>query len=315
MRSLFATLAVCCCSVAIHAAELKPIATVRLPCESPYQFVSPSGEQIAVRCTDHSIRLVDIATGREQHVFSSDDHVTEYSFSRDGRWFAVGLRDGSAEIVPTSGSGEPKRWKATTRGVSVIEFLADDNFILIAGNDEPGQIWDVSDIPKVRATLHSDFAGLTASAVSPDGKQLATAEGDTVLRVYDTSTWKTTREYPDLKLETFAIAFTDDGKSLLAGGVQDYISLFDLSSGNETHRLGGEVGSVIEIMPLDDNERAVTMYFNEDTLKRHWAVWNLETLKTESLATEHPFTGGGIVRGKRWFASAAGKSLQIWEYQ
>ena len=210
--------------------------------------------------------------------------------------------------MPTSGSGEPKRWKATTRGVSAIAFLADDDSILIAGNDEPGQIWDVSGIPKVRATLHSDFAGLTASAISSDGKQLATAEGDTVLRVYDTSTWKVEREYPDLKLETFAVAFTVDGKFLLAGGVVDYISLIDLSS-------GGEVGSVIEIMPLGDNQRAVTMYFNEDTLKLHWAVWNLETLKTEPLTLERPLTGGGIVRGKRWFASAAGNSLQIWEYQ
>ena len=101
MRSLFVTFSLYCCSLAIHAAELKPIATVPLPCESPDQFVSPSGEQIAVRCTDHSIRLVDIATGREQHLFPSDDHVTRYSFSRDGRRFAVGLRDGSAEIVPT----------------------------------------------------------------------------------------------------------------------------------------------------------------------------------------------------------------------
>jgi hypothetical protein len=315
MRRLFVTVAVCCCGLAIHAGELKSIATVHLSCESPSQFVSPSGEQIAVRCGDHSIRLLDIATGREQHVFPPDDHVTDYSFSRDGRWFAVGLGGGSAEIVPTSGSGEPKRWKATTRGVSAIEFLADDDSILIAGNDEPGQIWDVSGIPKVRATLHSDFAGLTASAISSDGKQLATAEGDTVLRVYDTSTWKVAREYPDLKLETFAVAFTADGKFLLAGGVEDYISLIDLSSGHETHRLGGEVGSVIEIMPLGDNQRAVTMYFNEDTLKTHWAVWNLETLKTEPLAAERPFTGGGIVHGKRWFVSATGNSLQIWEYQ
>ena len=137
MRRLFVTVAVCCCGLAIHAGELKSIATVHLSCESPSQFVSPSGEQIAVRCGDHSIRLLDIATGREQHVFPPDDHVTDYSFSRDGRWFAVGLGGGSAEIVPTSGSGEPKRWKATTRGVSAIEFLADDDSILIAGNDEP----------------------------------------------------------------------------------------------------------------------------------------------------------------------------------
>jgi WD40 repeat protein len=315
MRTLFTFVAVCCC-VVVHAVELKPVATVHLPCESQAQVVSPSGDQVAVRCKDHTLRLINVATGREQHVFNADDSVSAYNYSRDGLWFAVGLKDGSAEIVPASGSGALKKWKADNRRIDTVQFLADSASILVAGADRPGQVWDVSGEPKLRASLHSDFAGLTACAVSPDGKLLATADGDTVLRVYDTSTWKMALEYRGFKLETFAVPFSNDGKYLLAGGADDHIAVLDLSSGTEVHRLAGEHGAVGDILPLGDNRRVAVLYFDSDGLKPpHQVVWNLETLKAEPLTAEHPFTGGGLVRGKLWVASATGGSLQVWEYQ
>lgn len=315
MRTLLTIIVGCCC-VSVSAVELKPVATVNLPCESESQIVSPSGDQVAVQCKDHTMHLVDIATGREQHVFAADNRVSAYDYSRDGRWFAVGLSDGWAEIVPTSATGEPKRWKADSRRIDAIQFLADGDSIVVAGADKPGGIWDVTGTPKLRASLHSDFAGLTACAVSPDGKLLATADGDTVLRIYDTSTWKMVHEYRGFKLETFAVPFTSDGKYLLAGGADDHISVLDLSLGREVHRLRGETGVVGGIVPMGDNRRAAALYFDGNGLKPpHQVVWNLDTFKAEPLTAEHPLTGGGLVRGKLWIASANGRSLQIWEYE
>jgi dipeptidyl aminopeptidase/acylaminoacyl peptidase len=308
-------LVIVCCVLAVHAGELKPVATVHLPCESSSQLVSPNGEQLAVRCKDHSLRLVDIATGREQHVFPGDNPIASFSYSRDGRWFAAGLNGGWVEIVPTSGSASPKKWKADDHRIDSVQFLGGD-LILVAGADQAGGIWDIRDAPKLRAGLHSDFAGLTASALSPDGKMLATADGDTVLRVYDTSSWKIAHEYRGLKLETFAVPFTSDGKHLLAGGADDHISLLDLSSGTEVHRLSAEMGYVAEILPLGDNRRAAVVYLDTDGLKPPRAVvWNLDTFNAEPLNAEHPLTGGGLVRGKLWVVSATGSSLQAWEYQ
>jgi WD40 repeat protein len=314
MRAWLSSIAVCCC-LAVHAAELKPVATVHLPCESPSQMVSPNGEQLAVRCKDHSLRLVDIATGREQHVFPGENPVASFAYSRDGRWFAAGMNGGWVEIVPTSGPAAPKRWKADDHRIDTVQFLGGD-LILVAGADQPGGIWDVRDAPVLRANLHSDFAGLTASAVSDDGKLLATADGDTVLRVYDTSTWKVAHEYRDLKLETFAVPFSSDGKYLLAGGADDHISVLDVASGTEVHRLSGETGYVAAILPLGDNRRAAVVYLDTDGLKPpHAVVWNLDTLKAEPLTAERPLTGGGLVRGKLWVTTATGNSLQAWEYQ
>ena len=315
MRAWLSSVAVCCC-LAVHAAELKPVATVHLPCESPSQMVSPNGEQLAVRCKDHSLRLVDIASGRDQHVFPGDNPVASFTYSRDGRWFAAGMNGGWVEIVATSDPAATKRWKAGDHRIDTVLFLADGDSILVAGADQPGGVWDIRDAPKLRASLHSDFAGLTACAVSPDGKLLATADGDTVVRVYDTSTWKMTHEYRGLRLETFAVPFTGDGKYLMAGGADDHISVLDLSAETEAHRLSGQTGYVADILPLGDNRRAAVVYLDTDGLKPPRAVvWNLDTFKAEPLPAEHPLTGVGLVRGKLWVVSTVGSSLQAWEYQ
>ena len=314
MRAWRAILVVGCC-VAVQAAEFKPVAKVQLPCESSSQMVSPNGDQVAVRCKDHSLRLVDMAGGREQHVFTGDNPVASSAYSRDGRWFAVGLNGGWVEIVPTSGSAAAKKWKADEHRIDTVQFLGGD-LILVAGADQPGGIWEVRDVPKLLASLQSDFAGLTASAISDDGKLLATADGDTVLRVYDTSSWKKTQEYRGLKLETFAVPFTRDGKYLLAGGADNYISVLEAASGKEVHRLGGETGYVVDILPLGDSRNAVAVYLDTDGLKPpHAVVWNLETMKAEPLKPEHQPTGGGLVRGKLWVTSADGSWLQAWAYQ
>jgi len=315
MRSWFICITVGCC-LAVHAAELKPVATVHLSCESPSQMVSPNGGQLAVRCKDHTLHLVDVANGHEQYVFSAAVGVSSYAYSRDGRWFAAGTKEGWVEIVPTSGSASPKRWRADDRRIDTVQFLADGDSLLVAGADKPGAVWDVREAPKLRASLHSDFAGLTACALSPDGKLLATADGDTVLRIYDTATWKIVREYRGIKLETFAVPFTGDGKYLLAGGADDHISVLEVSSGTEVRKLGGQAGYVGEILPLGDNRRAAVVYLDNNGLKPpRPMMWNLETLKAEPLTSERPLTGGGLVRGKLWVVSAAGSSLQAWEYE
>ena len=309
------TVIMICCSLAVCAAEMKPVATMHLPCESTSQMVSPSGGQVAVRCKDRTLRLIDVKSGQEQHVFSAADEVSSYNYSRDGQWFGAGMKDGWVEVVPASGTAASKKWKADDHRIDTVEFLSSGS-ILVAGADQPGGIWDIRDTPTLRARLQSEFAGLTACALSPDGKLLATADGDTVVRVYDTATWKVAHEYRGFKLETFAVPFTSDGKYLLAGGANDHIAVLDPSSGTEVHRLGGEAGYVADILPLGDNHRVVVVYLDSDGTKPPRTVlWNLDTLKAEPITEEHPITGGGLVRGKLWITSAAGSSLQAWEYE
>lgn len=298
---------------AAPAADLKPIATVKLSCEAQGEQLSHSGGLVAITCADHSARLVEVATGRELRRFPGSPWVTDVSFSRDGRWLAIGYWDGTVEIVPTSGAGEPKRWKASSRRIHIVQFLGDSDSILAAGLDDPGQIWDVNGAPKVRATFTSQFAGVTASSVSADGKLVAAAEGDTSIRLYDAASGKQQMVFTPLTLETFALAFTSDGKFLLAGGAEDHVSVIDLATGKETQSLGGEAGAVIGIAAMGKGDAAAAWYFDPDTNATHWTAWNLAAAKSAALPTDPNVSGWAVVRGKLWVTRATKDSLQIWE--
>ncbi|MGA8617114.1 MAG: hypothetical protein WB660_01130 [Candidatus Sulfotelmatobacter sp.] len=116
---------------------MKPAATVPLPCESDLQMISPGGNQVALRCKDHTVRLVNVSSGTTQHTFSAEPQIEAYNYSRDGHWFAVGLWDGTVQVVPTSGTADAKRWKSDSRRVETLEFLPDSSRIVVGALD-PG---------------------------------------------------------------------------------------------------------------------------------------------------------------------------------
>ena len=295
---------------------MKSAATIALPCKSTFQMISATGDQVALRCEDHTVRLVNVSSGATEHTFGGDPRITSFNYSRDGHWFAVGLADGSVEVVPASGGAEGKHWKSDTRGIQGLEFLPDSSGIVVATLDRPGQIWDLRGTPKPLATLHSDFAGLLACSFSPDGKLLVTSDGDTVVRFYDTSTWKMLHEYRGVTLETFGVAFTIDGKHVLIGGPDDHITVLDPVTGGELQKLSKDADVIFRILPFGNDGHAAIAYFDGDGKKPpHQSIWNVNSAKSVPLSADRPLTGGDIVNGKLWLSSTNGKVLDIWVYE
>jgi len=295
---------------------MKPVATLPLPCESSQQMISPAGDQVALRCSDHTLRLVNIASGTTGHIFGKGERVTAFNYSRDGHWFGVGFWDGTVEVVASSGAAETKRWKGDTRRIETLEFLPDSSGIVIGALDRPGQIWALRGAPKQIAALHSDFAGLLACSFSPDGKLLVTSDGDTAIRFYDTATWQMLHAYRGLTLETFAVAFTADGKRAVIGGPDDRITLLDSATGAELQKLTKDADVVFQIFPFGNDGQAAILYVDGDGRKPpHQSIWNVNTAKSIPLTGELPYTGGGIVGGKLWVSAPNGKVLEIWVYE
>ena len=295
---------------------MKPAATVALPCESNNQLISPTGEQIAVRCKDGTVRLVNVSSGKTQRIFGPEPQVVTYNYSRDGRWFAVGSWDGTVQVASTSGTGEVKSWKDDSRRIEVLDFPPDSSEIIVAALDRPGQIWDLRGTPRQIAALHSDFAGLLDCSFSPGGKLLLTSDGDTAIRFYDTATWKMLREYRGLTLESFAVAFTTDGKRVLIAGPDDRITVLDSVTGAELQKLSKDPEVIGGIFPFGNDGQAMIHYFDGDGKKPAYrSIWNLNDAKSIPLTAEYPFTSGGIVGGKLWVGSANGNVLNIWVYE
>ena len=311
MRGLLLAALVFSASIAAGASE--PVAKVQLPCESRFQLLSPTGAQLVARCKDSSVHLVDVASGAERKILSADRAPSDLEYSQDGRWLAMGFPDGTVEVISTEGNAAFRQWKADSHRIDTLYFFPDARLLFVGPVDSPGQVWELADTPKQRASLPVDFGGVPACAVSPDGKVLVAAGDDTVLRWYDTGTWQKTRDYRNFLLETFAVTFTPDGKSLLAGGADSRITVFDAATGKAARQLPPEGGSYISAIDLlGDQQQVVTLYFdNAGEKPPHVLVWDLTTAKSLAVKFDAPSTCGAVVKGELWTCSSDGKMLTI----
>jgi WD40 repeat protein len=157
---------------------------------------------------------------------------------------------------------------------------------------------------------------MIASAVSPDGKLMVAAGDDTVVRWYDTETWKKTREYRGFLLETFTLSFTPDGKKVMAAGADSRITLLDTATAKPTHQLPAESGSyIVYIDSLGDTKQVATLYVDNAGKKPpHAAIWDMSDVKSTAIQSDSPLTCGGVVGGKLWVCSADGKTLTMSQY-
>ncbi len=164
---------------------MKPVTTVPLPCESHWQRISPTGNQVAVVCSDQTVRLMNLSSGNTEHTFGPEPRVSGVKYSHDGRWFGVGFGDGTVEVVPTSGTAEGKRWKSDTRGIGALEFTPDSSGIVVAASDRPGQIWDLRGTPETIGNFALRFCRLDRVQFQPGRKavgDLGWRHGDPILR-------------------------------------------------------------------------------------------------------------------------------------
>jgi WD40 repeat protein len=286
---------------------------LQLPCESRYQELSPTGTELAASCNDHSLHLIAIPAGTERTVADGKQPVTSSAFSSDGQQLAMGLWDGTVRIVSTKDNSSVKEWKAGARRVNTLYFFPDGKHLFVGPLDSSGMVWDVTGEPAQLATLNVSFGGMLTCAVSPDGKLLVTAGGDTVLRWYDTATWKQTGENRDFLLETFALQFTPDGKYLLTGGADSLITMLDATTGKQVSQLPADPGSSIgDIQMLGDKQRAATLYFDDAGNKPpHRVVWNLMTAKSEPVKVDTRPTCSGVASGKLWVCTTSGNTVTI----
>ena len=314
MRRLSVAALVLCTSTMALAAQ--PVAKVQLPCESNSQELSPTGAQLAVQCKDHSLQLVDLPAGTAHSVLPTGQGANTLAYSPDGHWLAAGFTDGDVEVIATGDPASHRRWKADSHRIDLLYFFPNSKDLFVGPVDSPGQVWELSQTPTRRATLPIDFGGISAVAVSPDGKLLVAVGDDTVLRWYDTASWQKMRDYRGFLLETFALNFTTDGKELIAGGADARLTIFDVASGKQLRQMPPESGASVAFIDVLGNGQTAVVYFDDAGEKPpHALLWDLATLTSAPIKADAPPTCGGVVAGKLQVCTVDGKTLTLSQYQ
>lgn len=211
---------------------------------------SPDGKLLVSGAADRTARGWDPAGGKPLWTWTGKSAVCGAAVRPGGSQVALGTADGGLVVLDVAGGTPKERFAQTAHvaGVAAVGYSPDGSRLASAGGDGVLRVWavDANGTPaplarfdgQARPGTPAGAAPLAAVAFAPDGRQVAAAGADGVVRIWDVPT-KTEarglRGHPDWAT---AIAFAPDGRRLVAAGADGSVRVFELAPQEGSGRAG-----------------------------------------------------------------------------
>ena len=197
---------------------------------------SPDGRTVATGGRDSKVILWDVSTGAARTIIN--DHtgaVVSVLYSQNGTTLFTGSSDTTVKVRDADGT---LRYSLPGHRQEVIALaLSDDGKRLVSGGGNwttptrhgEVKVWDL----ETRQVIWSgagEFGGIWSVAISPDGKQLATASLDGAVRLWDFNTGRllsTLRGHTD---RVMSVAYEPDSNFLASASLDGCLYVWDLTT-------------------------------------------------------------------------------------
>ncbi|MDR3688949.1 MAG: hypothetical protein P4L46_06180 [Fimbriimonas sp.] len=200
--------------------------------KNPNTFSSISGARVVTVACMFLFGLLQIAFAQSplpvKWAFEPVFTVESVAFSKDGSLLAVGGAGGVC--VYSASTGLPYRGFATSAvGIGSVAFSPDGKWLAVGGNSSTSavlEVWNVTTGALVQ-TFAADGTSVGTVAFTPDGTALAiggstfskiTLKSAGVLEVWQIASSKRLMTLGTTAVSVNSVAFTGDGKLLIAGG-------------------------------------------------------------------------------------------------
>jgi Tol biopolymer transport system component len=194
---------------------------------------SPDGRILAAASyLDHEILLWDLAAGRERaRLRGHESPVTCLAFAPDGRSLASGGESDRAIVLWDPATGRPRRRLGLPPVPVFCLVYSPDGHWLASNDDRDGRVrlWDLEGRREDRSIASRSCHARNSLAFSPDGRMLATAGHDGVVRLWALSTGTELRRVGEPGDRLTGVAFSPDGRMLAATGLDADIRLWLLA--------------------------------------------------------------------------------------
>src|SRR5262245_47449297 len=150
-------------------------------------------------------------------------------------------------LLPALASGQNSPAEATA-----IAFTPDGKHVVSTHREGTMRIYDSAQ--KKLADWKVNQGGTYGLAISPDGKQIATAGEDRAVRLWHPESRKELRALTGHQQRVASVAFSPDGKRLASGGYDGTIRLWDVETGKEIRSWGAHATRVTSLSFLPDGK-------------------------------------------------------------
>ncbi|OQR93372.1 transcriptional repressor TUP1-like protein [Achlya hypogyna] len=210
---------------------------------------SADGTKMASGC-HKTAQVFDVATGARtfwvqrpaitaangaQTNENEDAYVRSVCFSPDGTKLVAGMPQNTIRIWDIASNEEGPPLVGHEAEIYSLDYV--NNLIVSGSGDRKVRLWDArsGECRHVFGTETGGPAdGVTNVALSPDGRLLAAASLDKVVRIWNTETSQLMDRLEGHCDSVYSLAFSPDGKNVISGSLDKNIMLWDVSASGRT---------------------------------------------------------------------------------
>ena len=211
--------------------------------------ISPDSTRLAVGCGNEVV-LYDVAGTNPAVVARASAHpdaVQSLAWSPDGKHLVTGAFRRVVVWNAESLTKEREMTEGLTDRIAAVRFLPDGKQVVIADGRvaESGTV-RIADVATGAITASWPAHGDTIFdlAVSSDGKLLATAGGDKLVKIWDLATRKEIAKLEGHVAQVLTLAFNPDATQLVTGGVDQQLKVWDVKTRERIGTLGRHTAAI-----------------------------------------------------------------------
>ncbi len=205
--------------------------------------ISPDGSTIVSGSADKTVKIWDLATGREKITLQGHtDWVYSVVITPDGLTIVSASSDNTIKVWDLDTGGEKETLPGHTDWVNSVA-ISPDRRTIVSGSWKNIKVLDV-DTGEEKRTLKGHTKSVNSVVISPDGRNIVSGSYDNTIKVWDLDTGVEKRTLESHTSSVNSVAISPSGLTIVSGSDDTTVKVWDLATGKEKITLEGHTSSV-----------------------------------------------------------------------
>nr|WP_319393424.1 PQQ-binding-like beta-propeller repeat protein [uncultured Desulfobacter sp.] len=235
---------------------------------------SPDGLFLATAMGNNEVCLWEVETGKLVRSFQGhQDLVLTVVFSNDGSLLASAGQDKTIRIWDIETGRQLDELKGHSQGINGLNFGPQKKVLISVANDNTSRVWNIEktiSTKEIDRTLpqlptlsvnKGHTGGVTATALSENGKFLATGDANGNVELLHTNNGNVIKRFmahPGLRGEIIKIFIAFNQKAIVTASRDGKLSIWDILTGKRLLHINTNHTTLSDIALINDGERILT---------------------------------------------------------